>query len=460
MTQPTPPSAAPKKHVDSPQDGDHAVVEAVTTGGYSEESYRKLKRKLKEMMTQNESIAYSLEMAKKKIRRLRREKSILLDTVARSAEFANSSPDASDTSSDEMMSDIETELPQVPINKPQIDSTNPSAPARRQASPSGSMLLIRPAKPAKPTPSAKPRRVRKGPVAVKVRRIQPLERDPVTNDYKLPARIGILTVHTLGHIVWQYDTYHNDRYIWPVGFCVSRTYLSMTNPDINTNYVCSILDGGETGPKYHVVADDAPNEPIIANSATGAWTVIVRRANEIRNRGHSNSASGPDYYGLTHPTIAKMIQDLPNADKCRNYVWQEFEVMQERTAAGVAAAAQKKLENLVKMGSANKKPPGSAPGRSRKSKIQKAYFENASSQAQSPDESIHSAESSPQQQQRHDLSNAPVSPEAVVSDPKQEMPDISPSDTNGPVSHEQSHGDYAAMKVAALQVPDNQAAIN
>jgi hypothetical protein len=113
--------------------------------------------------------------------------------------------------------------------------------------------------------------MRKGPVAVKVRRIQPLERDPVTNDYKLPARIGILTVHALGHIVWQYDTYHNDRYIWPVGFCVSRwersrrivygkqnfihpsplyrTYLSMSNPDINTNYVCSILDGGETGPK-------------------------------------------------------------------------------------------------------------------------------------------------------------------------------------------------------------------
>lgn len=46
--------------------------------------------------------------------------------------------------------------------------------------------------------------------------------------------------------------------------------------------------------KYHVVADDAPNDPIIANSATGAWTVIVRRANEIREREHSNSGElGP-----------------------------------------------------------------------------------------------------------------------------------------------------------------------
>lgn len=51
-----------------------------------------------------------------------------------------------------------------------------------------------------------------------------------------------------------------------------------------------------------------------------------------------------------------MIQDLPNADQCENYVWQKFDVMHQRTAAGVAAAAQKKISNLEIMGSANKKP--------------------------------------------------------------------------------------------------------
>lgn len=68
-------------------------------------------------------------------------------------------------------------------------------------------------------------------------------------------------------------------------------------------------------------------------------------------------ASGPDYYGFTHATIAKMIQDLPGADKCKNYIWQEFGEMHQRTAAGVAAAAQKKLTNLEIMGSANKRAP-------------------------------------------------------------------------------------------------------
>ncbi|KAF7725665.1 hypothetical protein EC973_009472 [Apophysomyces ossiformis] len=207
-------------------------------------------------------------------------------------------------------------------------------------------------------PSSRPKRMRRGPVEPKMRRVQPLERDSVTGQYKLPARVGILTVHSLGRVV-PLPTYHNDRYIWPPGFKVSRTYLSMINPNLNTVYTCSVEENGEQGPRFRVVADDCPDQPIIANSATGVWTAIVKRANEIRNREHSNSASGPDYYGFTHATIAKMIQDLPGADQCLNYVWQKFGVMHQRTAAGVAAAAQKKLTNLEIMGSANKKPPAS-----------------------------------------------------------------------------------------------------
>ncbi|CAO3647478.1 unnamed protein product [Cunninghamella blakesleeana] len=205
-------------------------------------------------------------------------------------------------------------------------------------------------------PSSRPKRMRRGNQEPKMRRVQPLARDPTSGDYKLPVRVGILTVHSLGRVV-PLTTYHNDRYIWPPGFKVSRTYLSMINANQNTVYTCTVEENGEQGPRFRVVADDCPDQPIIANSATGVWTAIVKRANEIRNREHSNSASGPDYYGFTHATIAKMIQDLPGADQCLNYVWQKFGVMHQRTAAGVAAAAQKKLANLEIMGSANKRAP-------------------------------------------------------------------------------------------------------
>lgn len=143
---------------------------------------------------------------------------------------------------------------------------------------------------------------------------------------------------------------------WLLNFFVCRTYPSMLDPNSNTVITSTIIDGGDS-PRFHVVAADMPDEPIIANSATGAWTVVVRRSNEIRHREHSNSASGPDYYGFKHPTIASLIQDLPGAKDLEQYVWQTFEEMEPRAAKGVMAAAEKKRDNLEQMGNANRKVP-------------------------------------------------------------------------------------------------------
>ncbi|CAO3637774.1 unnamed protein product [Cunninghamella blakesleeana] len=201
--------------------------------------------------------------------------------------------------------------------------------------------------------SAPPKRSKLSKVPTKTRRVQPIERDENGNP-KLPQQIGVLTVLKLGTIVSDRETFHNERYIFPVGYTVSRTYPSMIDPNSNTVITSTILDGGD-GPRFHVVAEDMKDEPIIANSATGAWTVVVRRSNQIRNRDHSNSASGPDYYGFKHPTIAKMIQDLPGARDLQHYVWQGFEEMEPRAAKGVMAAAEKKRGNLEQMGSANRR---------------------------------------------------------------------------------------------------------
>lgn len=232
--------------------------------------------------------------------------------------------------------------------------------------------------------SAPPKRSKFARIPVKTRRVQPIERDE-HGQPKLPQQIGVLTVQSLGKIVSDRDTFHNERYIFPVGYTVSRyekkecgmvfratlckvfliarvhcrTYPSMVDPNANTVVTSTILDGGD-GPLFRVTAADAPDDPIIANSATGAWTVVVRRSNEIRNREHSNSASGPDYYGFKHPTIAKLIQDLPGTENLRHYVAQNFEEMEPRAAKGVMAAAEKKRGNLEQMGNANRRAPRAA----------------------------------------------------------------------------------------------------
>ena len=97
----------------------------------------------------------------------------------------------------------------------------------------------------------------------------------------------------------------------------------MRDPNAETVYNCTILDGGD-GPKFQIVANDMADQPIIAGTASGGWSTIMRAANLIRNRQHSNRVNGPDFSGLGQNTIKYLIQELPGADRLKNYVWQNF----------------------------------------------------------------------------------------------------------------------------------------
>ena len=151
------------------------------------------------------------------------------------------------------------------------------------------------------------------------------------------------------------EHFHTERYIFPVGYevtryvsgffyisnrffwwrrcsnlvplltylSVHRRYLSTVDANIEVVYHCTILDGGD-GPKFQIVPSDVPDRPVIAGTATGAWSNIVKQANAIRNRQHSNSVSGPDFFGLGQNTIKHLIQELTGADRLRDYVWQNF----------------------------------------------------------------------------------------------------------------------------------------
>lgn len=108
-----------------------------------------------------------------------------------------------------------------------------------------------------------------------------------------------------------------------IGLHSRRRYLSTVDPNAEVVYHCRILDGGD-GPKFQIIASDVPDKPVVAGTATGAWSVIVRLANNIRKRQHSNSVSGPDFFGLGQNTIKHLIQELPGADRLKDYVWQNF----------------------------------------------------------------------------------------------------------------------------------------
>ncbi|KAG1049112.1 hypothetical protein G6F46_001358 [Rhizopus delemar] len=158
--------------------------------------------------------------------------------------------------------------------------------------------------------------------------------------YVLPAEVDSWTVLNLGTVVWDRAAFHNQRYIYPVGYCVKKWYRSMIDPHSDTQYTCEILDGGEE-PIFQLNADDNPNECWRGPTPTTVWTIVVRRAFAIRNMDYGHNPVGPDFFGLRKNTIAKMIQDLPNADKCKNYIWQNFEAISNTKGKSVRRSSSR-----------------------------------------------------------------------------------------------------------------------
>ncbi|VDC05523.1 unnamed protein product [Peniophora sp. CBMAI 1063] len=168
---------------------------------------------------------------------------------------------------------------------------------------------------------ARPKRLKAHTVSHKTHQIPTVPRDPHGAPI-LPLNVGIMTVISLGTVCLR-EHFHTERYIFPIGYEVTRRYLSARDPHSEVVYHCKILNG-DTGPNFQIIADDQPEKPIVAGTPTGAWSVVVRAANHIRNRAHSNSVSGPDFFGLGQNTIKHLIQQLPDADRLKDYVWQTF----------------------------------------------------------------------------------------------------------------------------------------
>lgn len=214
---------------------------------------------------------------------------------------------------------------------------------------------------------ARPKRLKAHTVAHKTHQIPTVPRDPHGAPI-LPLNVGIMTVISLGTVCLR-EHFHTERYIFPIGYEVtryvfssirsctglictpSRRYLSAHDPQSEVVYHCKILNG-ENGPTFQIIADDQPEKPIQAGTPTGAWSVVVRAANHIRNRVHSNSVSGPDFFGLGQNTIKHLIQQLPEADRLKDYVWQTFvEGGDGRPLGGRHAAVAPALAELASVSS-------------------------------------------------------------------------------------------------------------
>ncbi len=75
-------------------------------------------------------------------------------------------------------------------------------------------------------------------------------------------------------------------------------------------------------PSFIVTCWEDERNPIIITkpTASGAWAEVGKRFFELKKdvtgKETATQLSGPEMFGFAHPTIAKLIQEMPGAEKC------------------------------------------------------------------------------------------------------------------------------------------------
>ncbi|KAG8229500.1 hypothetical protein J437_LFUL004906, partial [Ladona fulva] len=274
-----------------------------------EKKYKKLKRYVKNMVFENAAICDQVAQLQEKLLIVHEERRYLLKKIYHLQAVA----------------DMENQLQSQQQTRPtSVGSTHAPAPSQDSASASKKPISKRKST-AEVIDNFKANSKIKKSVTTKMKKIvQSIPLD-ITGRPVFPIVLGGLTVHSLGEVVSDRSGYHTEELIYPVGFCSTRVYGSLKDPERKCVYTCKILDGGSS-PRFEIVADSDLDAPLVGHSANQCHSLLLHHINQgLGVEVVNTKGRGPEFFGFSHPTIHNLIQSSPGTRKCSNYKWIKFE---------------------------------------------------------------------------------------------------------------------------------------
>eukprot|EP00771_Trimastix_marina_P002012 gnl/Trimastix_PCT/3121.p1 GENE.gnl/Trimastix_PCT/3121~~gnl/Trimastix_PCT/3121.p1 ORF type:complete len:953 (+),score=160.26 gnl/Trimastix_PCT/3121:57-2915(+) len=130
-----------------------------------------------------------------------------------------------------------------------------------------------------------------------------------------------VTLLNLGTVVYDRPGFHNHTHIFPAGFRTVKKFYSASS-NAMADYTNEIIDTGDDAPVFRVTSSENPAVVVEGSSPSGVWKSVREHINAGQNdrqKSKSCFVNGPQYFGLSHPTVQKLIEQLPNSDRCLRY---------------------------------------------------------------------------------------------------------------------------------------------
>eukprot|EP00794_Sanderia_malayensis_P010777 gene10777-11930_t len=286
--------------------------------------YKRLRRKAKEFVFVNAALADEITYTEQLLVKAKAERKFLLKKLFQYLPMTENQALQSTAALKSLAANFHGNLPPTVLGPvhPSSSMTGHASKKKHASKHGGSSKKKKELKSKQANGTEKPKRKKPG-TAMK-RKVQSI---PVGEDGspKFPVVLGGLTVHDLGEIAYDRPGFHSERYIWPVGYCSSRLYPSMITPENRVLYTCKILDGGSE-PVFEITPEDCKDQPITASTATACHCAVLRRLNKARGKETTNTGSGPEFFGYSHPTVQYLIQSIADVTRLEKYKWVKFEL--------------------------------------------------------------------------------------------------------------------------------------
>merc|ERR1719320_350266 len=141
-------------------------------------------------------------------------------------------------------------------------------------------------------------------------------------------RVGSLTFLSVGQLLpHQLHTFHNEEYIYPIGYKILRYYWSMRNVNKRCNYYCFIQEK-ENKPEFCIEVVETGHENVIYTDSTcrDVWMKVLTQIEDLRKEAKCTKVFpdfiiGEDLFGLTEPNIIKVLESLPGIESLTYYTF-------------------------------------------------------------------------------------------------------------------------------------------
>ena len=139
-------------------------------------------------------------------------------------------------------------------------------------------------------------------------------------------RIGSMTFLNVGQLLpHQLHTFHNEEFIFPIGYKIMRYYWSFRNVNKRTSYYCSIQEkDGKPEFVIEVVEPGHDNLIFTDTSCKAVWMKVLTEVETLRIKAKCTKVfpeyiNGDDLFGLTEPTVVKVLESLPGIESLTDY---------------------------------------------------------------------------------------------------------------------------------------------